>query len=195
MAFIANTAFEQRITNHEFESTHNITGKYQASGADADCSAGLLCVRGALVENDGYTGVNNTNTWTMTAAGAADTAQKGVYACNPGNVNTIVDTVTGARYKIGSNTLGLGIPAGDLDTFTRVIFNNDNVYRFGIGNVTGTVGDKKFFTIADGKLVPAASAPVATGLPYFELRGTGKFTQGVYQGFDYYDVCACTVVA
>jgi len=194
MAFIANTAFEQRISNHEFESTANITGKYQASSADADCSAGLLCVRATLMANEGYTNINNDNTWVMNAAGASDLAQKGIYACNPGNVNTIVDSGTGAKYKVGSNTLGLGIPAGDRDTFTKIFFNNDNVYRFGVGNINGTIGSNTIFTIAAGLLVPASAAPTANGAPYFELVGTGKFTQGAYQGFDYYDLRACMTV-
>lgn len=194
MAFIANTAFEQRISNHEFESDNNITGKYQASSADADCSAGLLCVRATQMANEGYANINNDNSWIMNAAGANDLAQKGIYACNPGNVNTIVDPATGAKYKVGSNTLGLGIPAGDRDTFTRIIFDNAKVYRFGVGNINGTIGSNTIFTIAAGMLVPASAAPTANGAPYFELRGTGKFTQGAYQGFDYYDLCACMAV-
>ena len=44
MAYIEKTAFEPRITNNEFNELCNITGRYQVSDADADCSAGLLVV-------------------------------------------------------------------------------------------------------------------------------------------------------
>ena len=39
MAYIEKTAFEPRITNNEFNELCNITGRYQVSDADADCSA------------------------------------------------------------------------------------------------------------------------------------------------------------
>ena len=120
MAYIANTAFEVKISNHEFDSTANITGYFQnASSKGEICSAGFLCTRSALTDCEGYAGVGptsatvtikNSNTWDMVAATATTTAAAGVYACNPFDVNMVTDPVTGAVYKVGSNTLGLPAP-------------------------------------------------------------------------------------
>lgn len=189
MAYIAKTAFEVKISNHEFDSIANITGIYQDSGANAVCSAGMLCVRDALTVNEGYTAIKNGNTWTMKAAAAADTSVP-IYACNPFDVNIISDPVTGAAYKVGSNTLGLPAPAGYPTTYTQIQFNGVNVYRFGEGNLSAAISTNTFFTIANGLLVPAAAAPSTAGTPYFQLRGTGNFTQGNRAGFVYYDVVA-----
>ena len=58
MAYIANTAFEVRVSNHEFDSVANITGKFQNSTpADEICSAGFLCKRVSLIDNEGYSGI------------------------------------------------------------------------------------------------------------------------------------------
>ena len=202
MAFIKNTAFEVKVSNHEFDSTANITGIFEnGSGEKEICSAGFLCVRKDLLGNEGYTDVGpagatvtiqNENSWSMAAAAADDLAQKGIYACNPFDVNMLTDPVTGGVYKVGSNTLGLPAPAGYPVTYTKIRFDNDHVYRFGAGNMSAAVGSNTFFTIADGLLVPAAAAPTASGAAYFELVKTGNFTQGAYNGFAYYDLRACT---
>lgn len=204
MAYIKDTAFETRISNHEFDSVANITGYFRNGSDEAEiCSAGFLCTRKELTGSEGYVSVGptdaqitkkNSNTWTMKAAVAADTAQAGIYACNTHDVNMITDPVTGAVYKVGTNTLGLPAPADYPVTFTRIRFDNDHVYRFGIGNASKAVGNNKFFTIADGLLVPAASAPTKAGAAYFELVDTGKFTAGAQAAFDYIDVRACTAV-
>ena len=205
MAYIQNTAFEVKISNHEFDSIANITGVF-ANGEDAGeiCSAGFLCKRDELTISEGYDGVGpssatvtlyNGNTWKMIAATASDIAQTGIYACNPFDVNMQTDPVTGAVYKVGSNTLGLPAPKDYPVTFTQIIFNNVNVYRFGAGNISGAISTNKFFTIANGLLIPAAEAPKTNGAPYFELVKTGTFTQGAYNGFTYYDLRACTVVS
>lgn len=204
MAYIKNTAFEVKVSNHEFDSTANITGIFQNAGEDEICSAGFLCTRGELLDNEGYANVGptgaqltikNENSWAVQAATAADLAQTGIYACNPFDVNMVTDPVTGAVYKVGSNTLGLPAPAGYPTTYTKIRFDNDHVYRFGEGNMSAAVGSNTFFTIANGLLVPAAAAPTVNGAPYFELVKTGNFTQGAYNGFTYYDLRACTVVA
>ena len=54
MAFLSSTAFEARVTNNEFDDLCNITVKYKVSTAEADCSAGLLCVRGDLLPCEGF---------------------------------------------------------------------------------------------------------------------------------------------
>ena len=50
MAYINDTAFEVKVSNHEFDSIANVTGVfYGASEAEA-CSAGFLCVRDERLE-------------------------------------------------------------------------------------------------------------------------------------------------
>lgn len=187
MAFIANTMFETKVTNAVFDETLNVAGKYQASSADADCSAGLLCVRASLLPNEGYSGIYNTNAYIFNAA--ADTDITGIYACNPFQVQEAASQ-RGNVYKISAETLGLGIPAGEVDTFTEIEFDNKSIYRFGAGNLSTAISTNTFFTIDDGLLVPGASAPKA-GTPYFKLVGTGVATEGAYASMTYYDVMAC----
>lgn len=188
MAYIANTAFEARITNNEFNELCNIAGLYQAQGANADCSAGLLCVRNGQVNAEGFTGIKNENTWYMNAAGAAANVDEVVYACN--TYDAQMASVDGNNYFIGSRTLGLGAPAGRYCTFTVINFDGQSVYRFGIGNLSAALGSNTFFTIANGLLVPANAKPATAGAIYFELRGTGNFTEGTTQSFGYVDVVA-----
>lgn len=192
MAYIEKTAFEVKISNHEFDSIANITGYM-----DEICSAGFLCTRDELTDNEGYTAVGsdasvtikNTNTWTMEAATASATGP--IYACNPFDVNMVTDPVTGATYKVGTNTLGIPAPANYPTTYTEIKFDGVNVYRFGEGNVNGTVGSNTYFTIADGLLKPASAKPASGN--YFELVTSGNFTAGAYASFGYYDLRACAV--
>lgn len=204
MAYIANTAFEVKVSNHEFDSVANITGVFQASSQNEICSAGILCVKTTQTVCEGYDQVgptsgevtiNNTNTWIMNAAASTVTVQTPIYACNTFNVNELTDPVTGAIYKVGGNTLGLAVPAGQRATFTKIEFDGNHIYRFGIGNLSAAISTNKFFTINNGQLVPTAAAPTTAGQPYFQLVGSGTFTQGAYNGFAYYDVLACTGVA
>lgn len=192
MAYIEKTAFEPRITNNEYNELCNITGRYQASEADADCSAGLLVVRGEQLPCAGFKGVKNENAFYMNAAGAAANADTGVYACNTYEWPTLGGR-NGNNYAVGTATLGLGVPAGRDGTFTEIVFDGKHAYRFGEGNVNGAIGENTIFTIANGLLVPAAAAPTATGAIYFKLKGTGNFTEGAGQSFVYYDVWACKV--
>lgn len=188
MAYIAKTAFEARITNGRFEDLANIAGRYQESSADAICSAGMLCVRNGQTDCEGFANVKNENTWYMNAAASTVGAGDVIYACNTHDVNLLIDPIFGGQYAVGTNTLGLPAPAGRECTFTRIDFDGESVYRFGEGNISGTVGSNTFFTIDDGLLVPAASAP-QSGL-YFSLRGTGKFIEGTTASFGYLDLCA-----
>jgi hypothetical protein len=192
MAYIEKTAFEPRITNNEFNELCNITGRYQVSDADADCSAGLLVVRGEQLPCAGFKGIKNENAFYMNAAGAAANADTGVYACNTYEW-PMLGGRNGNNYAVGTATLGLGVPAGRDGTFTEIVFDGKHAYRFGEGNVNGAIGENTIFTIANGLLVPAAAAPTATGAIYFKLKGTGNFTEGAGQSFVYYDVWACKV--
>lgn len=200
MAYIANTAFEIKISNHEFDSIANITGKFQNARLDVDVPVdeeicpGFLCVRTTPIPNEGYENVgpagstvtlNNTNTWNMVAANGIDD----FYACNPFDVNMASDG-QGNFWKVGANTLSIKVPAGHLTTWTKIEFNNNNVYRFGIGNLSAKLGDNTHFTVENGKLVPA-DAQILPGVPYFELVRSGTFTEGAYAAFDYVDVRAC----
>lgn len=189
MAYIANTAFEPRIVNNRFDDLCNIAGLYQASGANADCSAGLLCIQSEQADCEGFPGVKNENTWLMNAAGATANIDTPVYACNTYDTQ-LVSAPDGNNYFVGTRTLGLGAPAGRYCTFTHIDFDGRSVYRFGIGNLSAELGDNTFFTIANGLLVPAAAAPTAAGSIYFELRGTGNFTEGTTSSFQYVDVVA-----
>ena len=192
MAYIEKTAFEPRITNNEYNELCNITGRYQVSEADADCSAGLLVVRGEQLPCAGFKGVKNENAFYMNAAGAAANADTGVYACNTYEWPTL-NGRNGNNYAVGTATLGLGVPAGRDGTFTEIVFDGKHAYRFGEGNLSTAIGENTIFTIANGLLVPAAAAPTATGAIYFKLKGTGNFTEGAGQSFVYYDVWACKV--
>lgn len=196
MAAIKKTAFEIKVSNHEFDSVANISGMFHnASGEAETCAAGFLCVRSKLMQNEGYpVGVLNGNTWVMNAATADAKANTPIYACNTFDVNRISDG-NGNVWKVGHNTLGLPIPAGQIGTFTKIDFTGDRVYRFGVGNANAEVGSNKYFTIADGMLVPAAEAPTANGAVYFELLGTGTFTEGAWSAFDYIDVQPKYVIA
>ena len=188
MAFIANTMFETKVTNAVFDETLNVAGKYQYSAADADCSAGLLCVRASALPNEGYSGSYNTNAYIFNAAAATD--YDGIYACNPFQVQE-GSSQRGNIYKIGAETLGLGIPAGEVDTFTKIEFDNKSIYRFGAGNLSTAISTNTFFTIANGLLVPAASAPAKAGKPYFKLIAAVTTTEGAYASMTAYDVMAC----
>lgn len=199
MAFIANTAFEARITNGRHDDLAHVAGLYQASSTAADCSAGLLCVRASQAPNEGFdnpsgTRVYNENTWIFNAAASTVTANDVIYACDTYDVQ-LLTAPNGNQYHVGTETLGLGIPAGRYGNFTRIDFDNQSVYRFGAGNVASSVGTNTYFTIDDGLLSPTSSAPSNAGDIYFELRGSGNFVEGASASFGYYDLVACKVVA
>ena len=189
MAAIVNSACELRGSNHMFDTTKNITGKFQegSPAADAVCAAGFLVVPGDKLPNEGYADLVNENAYIMVAAASA--TAEAIYACNTFNVQELTDAF-GNAYKVGTNTLGLAIPAGQRGTYTRL--DEGEILRFGVGNFTAAISTNKFATLGAstnaGKLVPAASAPTATGTWYFSIEGSGNFTQGAYSGFGYVDV-------
>lgn len=193
MAFTANTAFEARLTNNEYDILSHVAGKYYASDTEADCDAGRLVVSNTVLPCEGFSGIYNENTWKMIDATDAATIDTPIYACD--TYDNQLGTVKGNNYFIGTETLGLGTPAGRYGNFTRIHFDGQSRYRFGVGNFSTTVGSNGFATIDDGKLVPAASAPTTAGTPYFIIAGTGKFVEGAHESFDYYDVIAtkCSV--
>lgn len=189
MAEIKNTAFEVKVSNHEFDSVANITGLFQNASDEAEaCAAGFLCVTDELVQNEGYpTGVLNGNTWVMNAANNASPTTP-IYACNTFNVNELADPVTGEVYKVNGNTLGLPIPAGKLGTYTRIDFTGDCIYRFGVGNFTTAPVVGSNYVASNGML--ALSESPSAGTPMFTVLRTGTFTQGAWAAFGYADVKA-----
>lgn len=194
MAYIAKTAFEAYDTNNSNDTLCNVAGLYQESGGAADCSAGLLVVRGEKTPCEGYPdGVLNANTWYMEAAGADATADSVVYACNTYD-NQLLTAPNGNNYFIGPETLGLGVPAGRYGNFTRVNFDNYSQYAFGEGNLTAAIDDEEYLTIAAGGLLtPADAAPTATGAIYFKVESQGKFVEGNVDSFGKIVVTACKV--
>ena len=195
MAEINNTAFEVKVSNHEFDSVANITGLFQNASNEAEaCAAGFLCVTDALVQNEGYpAGVLNGNTWIMKTAGNVLLPGTPVYACNTFNVNEITDPVTGEVYKVNVNTLGLPIPAGKLGTYTRIDFTGDCIYRFGVGNFTAAPEVGTSYVINNGMLAPVGEGQNVTpgsGARLFTVLRTGTFTQGAWAAFGYADVKA-----
>lgn len=192
--FTEKTAFEARVTNNFRDDLINVTGRYQASSADADCDAGRLVIRNGQLPCEGFTGVKNENAWYMNDATSTTNAGEVVYAANTYEVQ-MLQGKHGNMYAVGTETLGLGIPAGRDGTFTKIVFDGDHAYRFGIGNVNAEISTNTFFTIDAGKLKPAEAAPIANGALYFKLLGTGKFTEGTTASFEYVDVQACKVYA
>lgn len=199
MAKIANTAFEPRITNGRFEDEINIAGVFM-NGENAEaCAAGFLCVRDTQLPNAGYdnpsgTRVYNENAWNMVAATDEATMDDVIYACNTYDIQ-YVEADDGNFYAAGNRTLGLPSLTGRPCTFTRIDFDGQSVYRFGEGNFSAALSTNRYFTIDDGLLVPAASAPATAGAIYFELRGTGNFVEGNSASFGYVDVVAKKVSA
>lgn len=198
MAYTANTAFEARITNGRFNDLENIAGKFgtvaDSTLTPGDCSAGTLCKQAFRLPCEGFTGIVNENTWAMEVATASEDANTQIYACNTHDVQLLSDGA-GNNYAVGHKTLGLGVPADRYGNFTNIIFDGKHTYRFGIGNVSGDLGSNGFCTIDDGLLKPAAAAPTDNGAIYFEVAGTGTFTEGARASFGYVDVVAKTAVA
>lgn len=191
MAFIANTAFEVKVTNASRNNTQNVAGKFgTGTGADfagADCSAGYLCIRNGLIPSEGYESVVNAggtpailngNTWYFNAAASGTVAGRtgdhtGIYACNSFDVNKVGSG--NQIYNLGVNTLGLGTLAGERGTFTELIVGEQ--YKFGAGNFSTAVTTQGYATIANGQLVPSASAGT-DGAVYVRILRTEPFNEG-----------------
>lgn len=190
MAFTANTAFEARIVNDRFDDLANIAGKFYVSTTPTDCDAGQLCIRDSLLDCEGFANVKNENTWKMVTATNSTTASTPIYACDPHDWPLIGNGRN--LWAVGTETLGLGIPADRYGSFRRVHFDNESVYRFGVGNLSAALSTNTFLTISSaGKLTPTAAAPVTAGTPYFKVMGTGNFTEGTSASFGYVDAMAC----
>ena len=186
MAYIANTAFEERVVN-KGDWTLRVPGLYDNSGAEI-CSAGFVVAKNGLIDNRGYetytASFKNLNTWQMIKSSAG--AEDEIYICNPYNVNELTD-MDGNVYRIGMNTLGIPVPAGEIGTFTKA--EEGGIYSFGAGNFsTAPTAANKYCAVANGLLVPDDEVP-ASGW-YFELIDIGNFTKGRYLGGAKYTLVA-----
>lgn len=190
---MAKTAFEARITNNEWDNLVNVTGKYQVSATDTECPAGTLVVRSTKLPCEGFSGVYNENAYIMVQAASTDNIDSVVYACNTYDSQLISKGAN--AWHVGHATLGLSVPAGRRGTFTRINFDNESVYRFGVGNADDATGT--YFSIDDGYLKKEASALATAGAIYFEKVGSGTFTEGTSASFNYVDLkaCRCSVSA
>lgn len=129
----------------------------------------------------------------MKAAASSTTVQTPIYACNTFNVNQITDSATGAVYKVGGNTLGLAVPAGERSTFTKIEFDGNHIYRFGAGNASGEVSTNKFFTIDNGLLSCGGGPCDGEHAPISSWWAAGTLPRALITASLYYDVLsACT---
>lgn len=185
MAFTKNTAFLPRMWNNRNNDLQNVAGQFGALvgtvWTPADCSAGFLCSKGEHIGTGGYK-------MTVAAAGTGD-----VYACNPSDVQR--GAIGNGIYAEGVETLGLGVPEGRLDTYSKLI--PGETYAFGPGNFSTLVdATKTYATVANGLLVGTNAAPAAgTGI-YFQLDdglGIDVFTEGNTVGMNRYNLLCKSV--
>lgn len=195
MAHIDNTFFEVKASNLINNGMQNIAGVFEASSQPDICPSGFLCVKTELLSCEGYDGINNGDQWVFNAAtsGAPTTGiTPEIYAFNSYDVNQ-VSGINGNTWRVGAETAGLELPAGERGTFTKII--PGEIYRFGTGNFTTTptsLPDYKYVTIANGLLVASNSAPAAGSGIVFEILGTAAeaYTTGAWKGGDCYRMIA-----
>ena len=200
MSFIDKTAFEVSVSNITRNNTQNVPGYFgsvpDAAFVGADCSAGLLCVKNALTESEGYEAqdILNGNTWQFIAAANGTSADgftgdhTGLYACNTYDVRQ-VNAGNGNIYKLGANFLGAGLPANVRGDFTEIIIGEQ--YTFGEGNFSTLPSSASYIyaTISSGRLVASSSKPTGGNGVYFEILRKKDFTVGARSaGFSGY-VC------
>ena len=194
MASIPKTGFEVKVTNMQYNAVQNIAGTFQNAAGEADaCPSGFLCTRKELLPNSGYGAIQNGNAWVMEPAAsgappAAGTVPR-IYAFNSYDVNS---TAQGSsRWRVGANTFGLELPAGDTGTFTEIIAGEQ--YVFGSGNFSAVPADltaARYAVIQDGLLAASAAAPAAGAGFWFEILEKVNPTVGARSWGDAYRVIA-----
>lgn len=178
---MAKYGFQLRISNDRYEDLQHIPGQFgsvvETVWTPARCEAGFLCNKGEHMATGGYK---------MTVA--ADGSDE-LYACNPSDVQRISDG-NGNLYAVGVRTLGLGIPAGVIDTYTHLVVGE--TYAFGPDDFSTLVTTtNKYATVSSGKLVGSSSKPDDGSGFYFELDtglGIDTFTEGNYGAFERYNL-------
>lgn len=197
MPSIANTFFEDKTSNAEFDRTINVTGTFVDSGDDPDiCPSGLLVLPNIQLPNEGYTDVNNTNAYIFKAATSGAPGSDGIvpelYAFNSFDANMASDNY-GNNYYVGAQTAGLQLPAGMRGTFTKIMQNA--IYRFGAGNfktAPSSLPTDCYCTISNGLLVASSSAFAAGSGWVFKVLGEAaeNYTVGTTNGGTCYRVKA-----
>ena len=190
MAYIANTAFEVKVSNSIYDGIQNVAGKFGSfSGATFTpdvCSAGFMCTQNSLVPNQGYerltTPILNGNTWFFEAAATGIVAgmtgsRTGIYAANTYNVNQVVSANGDLKYNLGVNTLGLAIPADEFGDFTELMVGE--MYTWGVGNFASVPPVGQYVEIANGLFTASsATAPTTAGTVYGQVLRTEPFNEG-----------------
>lgn len=167
--------FQIRISNDRYEDLQIIPGQFgsvvSTEWTPAACEQGFLCNKGEHLPTGGYK---------MTTAADGSLA---LYACSPSDVQRISDG-NGNLYAVGVKTLGVGIPAGVIDDYTKLV--EDETYAFAADNFSTLVSTTNIYaTVSSGKLVGSSSKPADGSGFYFELDtglGIDAFTEGKYSG-------------
>lgn len=197
MAYIANTAFQPKVSNGAYNGLQNVAGKFYDNGDPAICSAGFIVEQDSLLPNSGYEYladggiyVNNGNTWKFVEAadGIVDGFNgdhTGLYACNTYNVHHVVSANGEMTYNLGINTLGLAAAADEVADFTELLVGHQ--YKFGVGNFASTPTVGQFCEIDDGLFAASsATAPTANGVVYAQVLRAEPWTEGsAYAGDGY----------
>lgn len=203
MSYVANTMFEDTVSNSSNDVTVNVSGKFGtntgASFVPDVCSAGTICVRNGLIPSEGYEAIDdrnggtvtilNGNTWYMNVAtdGSAGSVgdHTGLYFCDTYDVQKF--TSGGSVVNIGSETLGLSAPSGSLVNFKEAVVGKQ--YTLGVGNFSTAPSagvSTGYATISNGFLVYTASEPTTAGEVYFKLLRTKNQNYGTsYWGLGY----------
>lgn len=190
---MANYMFEVTVSNSVRNQTQNVPGKFGtgtgATFASEVCQAGTICVQNGLIPSEGYEDFNilNGNTWYFNAATSGAVSgnpgdHTGLYAFNNYDVNKAVSGDN--QWNLGSNTLGLSLPAGNRGDFTELMVGEQ--YTWGAENFTAVpTQGQNYATIANGKWTPAAAEPTTAGV-YAEILRTKPVNEGTtYWGDGY----------
>lgn len=174
MARIANTFFELKNGNRQYDAMANIPGVFQNAGSPDICPSGFLVTKLELLPASGYNGILNGNTWIFNPAVSGSNTTNGeileLFAYDSYDVNMVGDGVN--NWRVGANTAGLELPVGIVGTFCRIVPGWQ--YVFGSGNFSTLPTDltsTKYATIANGLLVASSSAPAANAGYWFEIVG------------------------
>ena len=188
MAYIANTAFEVKVSNSIYDGVQNVAGKYRVRNGDEEtldiCSAGFLVKQSGLIPSEGYEDIPvlNGNTWYFTDAATGAVYgltgdHTGIFAANTYNVHSVVSANGEMKYNLGANTLGLSIPADEIGDFTELRVGEQ--YKFGAGNFASTPTVGEFVEIDDGLWTASSStAPASGGVVYGQVLRSEPFNEG-----------------
>ena len=123
MARIANTFFELKNGNRQYDAMANLAGVYQDAGTPEICPSGFLVTKLQLMPASGYNGILNGNTWIFNKAVSGSNTTNGeileLFAYDSYDVNMVGDGVN--NWRVGANTAGLELPADVVGTFCRIV--------------------------------------------------------------------------